>query len=208
MTFLPWPAAWRVGLLAGLALSTACASTAHTDPPQFSLSPDAKVLEPPRVQQDALHECGLVAISALCAYHGVALTEAEHERLVGIAAESNGLSGPALREVLESRGLEVSVFEGELGDGPRGLKHHVDRGRPLLVMTAVDDASRYSLFIGYDPALDSVVLLDPRRGRIVLSTADFERAWEQSRRFTLLALPREGSGEESAVSQASAGSRS
>jgi hypothetical protein len=34
-----------------------------------------------------------------------------------------------------------------------------------------------------------VVLLDPRRGRVVLPQEVFEQAWERSSRFTLLAVP-------------------
>jgi len=141
------------------------------------------------VKQDELYDCGLAAISALCDYHSVQIPEAQRSELVRLAAEEQGLSGAELRSTLEACGLEVFIFSATLDHGPTGLLRQVDEGRPTLVMISVDNSNHYVLFIGYDPEFQSVVLLDPRRGRVVLPMQTFERSWDGARRFTLLAVP-------------------
>lgn len=176
---------WPVRACA-LALALGC-TTPRTAP--TLVSPSAVVLETPLVEQDELYECGLVAVSALCQFWKVALPEEERLALVKTAAESKGLSGAELRDVLERRGLEVYLFQGTLDRGPTGLLHHVERGRPLIVMTVERGDHHYGLFIGFDPDYGNVVLLDPRRGLVALPNATFERLWGAAERFTLLAVP-------------------
>lgn len=174
-----------------LAVAAAAVAACQAGPLRPALvSEHAVILGLPLVQQDALYECGLVSISALCGYHRVALPADEREQLVRMAAEREGLSGAELREVLEPLGLEVHVFPGTLDRSPTGLYHHIDAGRPLLVMTLERwGAPHYSLVCGYDETLGHVYLLDPRRGAVMWPTAAFERIWERAERFTLLAVP-------------------
>jgi len=174
---------------AGVALFLgSCAAPMHADPRVVSSS--ATVLELPVVRQDALYECGLVALSSLCGYYGVELPEETREELVERAATSQGLSGAELRETFESCGMEVYLFRGTLDEGELGLEHHVEQGRPVLVMTSVNDVNHYSLFVGFDHELGNVVLLDPMRGRVVTPAPVFETAWGRAQHFSLLALPR------------------
>jgi len=153
-------------------------------------SPEAVLLPVPVVPQDELWECGLASVSALLAYHGLEMEPAERERLVETARREEGLSGAEIRDALERSGLEVFLFSGTLDRGPAGLYGHVDKGRPPLVMISVDEGRfHYALFTGYDPPADNVILVDPRRGRLVLPSAAFERLWEPADRFTLLCTP-------------------
>jgi len=154
------------------------------------VSSEAVVLELPIVEQDELYECGLAAITALCRYHGMELPPGERALLAATARERAGLSGGELQGALERSGFEVYLFEGTLDRAATGVFAHLDRGRPLLVMTSEDGATRhYELLIGYDPALGNLILFDPRRGRVVLPTTAFETLWARAGRFTLLALP-------------------
>lgn len=154
------------------------------------VSDRAVILTVPMVVQDELYECGLASISALCVYHGVRIPAAQRERLVRLAADERGISGGELREALEACGLEVFVFPGTLDHAVSGLYHHVDRGRPLLVMISVDeDSFHYCLFTGYDPEHDNVFLLDPRRGSLSLPAASFAALWAKCDSFTLLCSP-------------------
>jgi ABC-type bacteriocin/lantibiotic exporter with double-glycine peptidase domain len=184
-----WPSIAGRTRVAALALAAlgACRATAPPPPPQ--LSPGAIVLATPVVEQDELYECGLVAVSALCRFHGVEIPAELRASLVATAAERKGLSGDELRAALAQVGLETFLFPGTLDDSPTGLFHHLAKGRPLIVMTSERESDHYVLFIGHDPAQGLVVLLDPRRGRVVLPHAVFERLWEPAGRFTLLALP-------------------
>lgn len=179
----------RVALVAfGLAVAAGCHG------PQLqptAVSTSAVLLTVPSVAQDELYECGLASISALCLYHGVTIPAEERARLVRLAADEHGISGAELRQALEAAGLEVFVFPGTLDHEVSGLYHHVDAGRPSLVMISVDDTSfHYGLFTGYDPRHDNVFLLDPRRGSLVLPAASFAALWAKCASFTLLATPR------------------
>jgi ABC-type bacteriocin/lantibiotic exporter with double-glycine peptidase domain len=175
----------RVAALA-LVLTAAC----HTRPPL--LTDEAVVLELPLVQQDELWECGLVAITALTGYYDRELPSEERTRLAALAVEREGLSGGELQAALEGLGLEVFVFRGTLADGATGLYGHVDQGRPPIVMISRDGAlHHYCLVLGYDPPAGHVVLLDPRKGRVVLPEEVFTASWKRSNHFTLLAVPLE-----------------
>ena len=167
-----------------LMLLVACAG-----PRVDQLSASATVLPTPLVEQDELNECGLAAISSLCSFYSVSIPEAERKALAQQAEEKQGLSGAELRKTLESLGFEVWIFEGSFDRAPTGVLHHVEQGRPLLVMTSDDGQNHFSLLIGHDPELTNVVLLDPRRGRVLLPDRTFEQQWSAVRRFTLLAVP-------------------
>ncbi|HTE06845.1 MAG TPA: hypothetical protein VK824_11650, partial [Planctomycetota bacterium] len=54
---------------------------------------------------------------------------------------------------------------------------------------SADDVNHYSLLIGHDPERANVVLLDPRRGRVLLPDETFQHLWGAVRHFTLLAVP-------------------
>jgi len=153
------------------------------------LSDSATVLPTPLVEQGELNECGLAALSSLCDYYRVAIPEAERQELARLADEEQGLSGAELRTALQGLGFEVFVFEGTFDQSPTGVLNHIAQGRPLLVMMAHDGANHYSLLIGHDPERGNVVLLDPRRGRVLLPDETFQSLWSAVRHFTLLAVP-------------------
>lgn len=160
------------------------------------LSDDAVVLQLPLVRQDELFECGLVSISALCGYYGVRIPPDLRAELAAVAVEQEGLSGAELRTALETLGMQVFVFPGTLDRTETGLLRQTDRGRPAIVMVSDDgEHHHYCLFLGYDEPRGQIVLLDPRRGRVLLPTEVFARDWGRSRRFTLLSLPLESSAE-------------
>ncbi len=180
--------------LLAICVGTGCQlKRAHAD----LLSPEAVVLDLPLVQQDDLYECGLVSISALCQYYQIRIAADDRQGLVHTARAKRGLSGAELRAVLEKHGMEVFIFPGALDRSPSGLYHHIDHGRPLVVMTEEGrDRFHYSLVLGYDEPLENILLLDPYRGRILLPASVFDRRWAKGERFTLLSVPApKGTGE-------------
>jgi predicted double-glycine peptidase len=190
----PCPARARGGRAARLAALTLLAAlptlgcvSGPTRPETLSAS--ATVLPTPLVAQDELHECGLAAVSSLCAYYQVAIPDSQRKELARVAAQEEGLTGAELRDALQTLGFEVYVFEGTFDRSATGVLGHLDQGRPLLVMTSADEVNHYSLLIGHDPELANVVLLDPRRGRVLLPDETFQRLWGAVRHFTLLAVP-------------------
>jgi ABC-type bacteriocin/lantibiotic exporter with double-glycine peptidase domain len=156
------------------------------------LSSDAKVLDLPFVEQDEMHECGLVSITALCKYWNVDIPPAETDRLARMARERHGLSGSELRSALGDLGFDTFLFRGELDHGTTGLMTHVDAHRPPLVLLSPEpDRRHYVLFMGYDDERREACLLDPVRGRVLVPYETFEKSWSACNHFTLLAVPRE-----------------
>lgn len=168
-----------------LPLAIGCSATER-------LSPAGIELPAPFVEQDELHACGLSAVSALCAYHGIRLPETVRLELARLSRENLGLSAGELRDALEDVGFEVFLFPGTTGGGPTGLPHHIGAGRPVLVLLQEDGSAHYVLVTGHDPQDGRMVLLDPSRGRVVVGLTDFERQWDASQRLALLAVPHRG----------------
>src|SRR5882672_3583105 len=164
-------------------LALACSSTQTK---LEMLSPSAVVLDLPLVEQDELYECGLAAITAECQYYGLELSAEQRRELVQTAADRKGLSGAELRSALEQVGLDVFIFAGARDHSVTGLYTQVDKQRPPLVLLAPEPESHhYCLFLGYDEPRGNVVLLDPRRGKILMDHTTFDRAWAAAEQFTL-----------------------
>ena len=177
-----WPTSLALGIL--LAAGTGCRANLPAPP----LSESAVRLDLPLVKQDALYDCGLASISALCQYWGVEIPAEERGALARTAEVEAGLSGAELCSALERLGLETYLFEGSLDRSATGIYAHIDAGRPPLVMLSADGtAHHYSLVLGYDESRDNLVLLDPLKGEILVPSSIFERNWERCRGFTLLA---------------------
>jgi ABC-type bacteriocin/lantibiotic exporter with double-glycine peptidase domain len=159
-----------------------------TTVPTAPLSESAVRLDLPLVRQDALYDCGLASISALCQYWGIAIPAEEREALARTAADNAGLSGDELRTALEQLGLEVYLFHGGLDRTATGLYGQVDAGRPPLVMLSADGTGHhYGLVLGYDEPRGNVIVLDPMKGEILVPVVVFDRNWARCQRFTLLA---------------------
>jgi len=181
----------RVLALGVLLLAGAGCRTAAI--PSASLSESAVRLDLPLVRQDALYDCGLASISALCQYWGIEIAAEERAALARTAAENAGLSGSELRTALERFGLEVFLFQGSLDRTPTGVYTQIDAARPPLVMLSADGAGHhYGLVLGYDEPRGNLILLDPMKGEILVPVPVFDRNWARCQRFTLLACRREG----------------
>jgi ABC-type bacteriocin/lantibiotic exporter with double-glycine peptidase domain len=180
----------RRRVLAGALVAVALASTGCSSAPARTgpLSEDAVRLDLPLVRQDALYDCGLASLSALCAYWGVELSAEKRAELAETAELESGLSGDEMRAALSELGLDVYLFSGSLDRAVTGLYSHVDAGRPPLVMLSPDARNQhYGLVLGYDETRGALIVLDPSRGEVLTSTAAFERDWARCGNFTLLA---------------------
>jgi ABC-type bacteriocin/lantibiotic exporter with double-glycine peptidase domain len=191
----------RAFAIAALALAgSACRSAAR---PQAPLSESAVRLDLPLVHQDALYDCGLASISALCQYWGVEIPAAERVRLARAAEAQAGLSGSELQSALEQLGFEVFLFEGSLDRAVTGILGNVDAGRPPLVMLSSDGtAHHYGLVLGYDEPRANLILLDPMKGELLVPWSVFERDWARCKRFTLLASRAEAAQVSSRIAHA------
>ena len=156
------------------------------------MSSSAVVLQTPVVEQDEMYDCGLAAISALCGYYRVEIPESQRTELAQLARRHEGLSGTELREALERLGMEVYLFEGRIEEGPTSLRANLLARRPMLVLIDLGGSHHYTLVVGFDPAADSLVMVDPTLGKIVMDTQAFENRWAATRHFSMLAVPRKG----------------
>jgi len=180
----PTKAAFAALVLLAVA-SASCRSAVSRPAP---LADDAVRLDLPLVRQDALYECGLASLSALCRYWGVEVPADERAALARTAANDAGLSGDELRGALERLGFEVFLFQGSLDRTTTGLYPHIDAGRPPLVMLSSDGHARhYELVLGYEASSERLILLDPMHGEVLVPVSLFERDWARCQRFTLLA---------------------
>jgi ABC-type bacteriocin/lantibiotic exporter with double-glycine peptidase domain len=175
-------------VLALLALALGCSACQGVAQPQAPLSESAVRLDLPLVHQDALYDCGLASISALCQYWGVEIPAAQRADLARSAEAQAGLSGSELQAAMEQLGFEVYLFAGSLDRAPTGIFGNIDAGRPLLVMLSPDgSAHHYALVLGYDEPHGNLILLDPMKGQLLVPQPAFERDWARCQRFTLLA---------------------
>lgn len=140
-------------------------------------------LDAPAAQQVRLgvplvrhHDSGLGSAEMLSRYYNAPLAP-RAERLLRLSARAGGVSAYELRAALEASGYHVDVYEGRL----QRLYESLDAGSPVVVLLG----SHYVLVDGYDT--DGVRLLDPQRGTLTASAEDFDKAWRDSRRFTLVA---------------------
>jgi ABC-type bacteriocin/lantibiotic exporter with double-glycine peptidase domain len=176
---------WFACVALSLGGAASCQTTTRHPAP---LSDSAVRLDLPLVRQDALYECGLASISALCQYWGVVIPPEERASLARTAAENEGLSGSELQAALDRVGMESYLFRGALDRSPTGLYRQVDAGRPPLVMLAADESQHhYGLVLGYDEERGNLIVLDPVKGEVLVPAAVFERNWARCERFTLLA---------------------
>ncbi|MHC5021790.1 MAG: cysteine peptidase family C39 domain-containing protein [Planctomycetota bacterium] len=181
--------------LAGAALSVLLGCTAL--PPVESpdahggLSERAVVLDVPLAYQRDRYDCGLGAVSMLFAYHATPAQPELARAFRAAAAAEGGLTGADLRSFVAAHGYEPFLFRGSNeGEGATTLRHHLDRGRPLIVaLNAGGRANHFVLLTGYDPERELVLFHDPKRGGGAYPTWQFERLWKQGKHFTLLAVP-------------------
>jgi ABC-type bacteriocin/lantibiotic exporter with double-glycine peptidase domain len=82
----------------------------------------------------------------------------------------------------------VFAFSAEWSD----LRHHLDRGRPLIVALKTGaDSFHYAVAAGASES--TISLNDPADRKLRLySRADFEKRWAATERWTLLAVPLPG----------------
>ena len=103
------------------------------------------------------------------------------------SAESKGVSGSQMRAYLVSLGYQVVVFKGHWED----IKSHISKGRPLIVGLGNRGAlDHYLVVAGWNDPENVVLVNDPARRKLLkLDRQDFQKAWERTSCWTLLALP-------------------
>jgi predicted double-glycine peptidase len=140
--------------------------------------------------------CGAAAVAMVVQYwarHHPELKDAaiETERINELLpASQRGIRGSVLKDYLGKRGFDAYIFSGELVD----VRQHYSKGRPLIVCLGPQGSRgplHYAVVVGVDEK--SVWLNDSARGKLFEESLDrFDRSWEVSGRWALLAVPRLG----------------
>jgi ABC-type bacteriocin/lantibiotic exporter with double-glycine peptidase domain len=101
--------------------------------------------------------------------------------------ESKGVLGSQMKAYLASIGYQVFVFKGQWED----IKSHISKGRPLIVGLGNRGAlDHYLVVTGWNDPENVVLVNDPARRKLLkLDRKDFQKAWERTSYWTLLALP-------------------
>jgi ABC-type bacteriocin/lantibiotic exporter with double-glycine peptidase domain len=104
------------------------------------------------------------------------------------AKKARGIYAQEMENYLRDAGFEVFTFRGEFSD----LRAQVAKGRPLVAGLKPKGApAHYVVVVGVDPQDAAVLVNDPERGKLVrIERREFEKAWQGTEAWTLLALPR------------------
>jgi ABC-type bacteriocin/lantibiotic exporter with double-glycine peptidase domain len=150
------------------------------------------VLNVPFHKQRSENDCGLAAAAMITSYYHLPIGMRAERALAAQAHTTGGLTGAVLAHALRHAGYFVAIFSGTPGHGVTGIDHHIDRGRPLIVMFRHNKApvGHYVVITGYDPARHLFVVLDPARGRMAATSHGLLTRWDATGRFTLLAVPK------------------
>ena len=103
------------------------------------------------------------------------------------SSESKGVLGSQMKAYLASLGYQVFVFKGRWDD----IESHISKGRPLIAALGNRRAlDHYVVVTGWNDPENVVLVNDPARRKLLkLDRKDFQKAWEQTSCWTLLALP-------------------
>jgi ABC-type bacteriocin/lantibiotic exporter with double-glycine peptidase domain len=102
---------------------------------------------------------------------------------------AHGIYASDLQQYLTANGFATYVVHGDLGL----LAHHVQRGRPLIVALKPTSAQvlHYVVVAGVDASEHAVLVNDPAQRKLLkVDSAAFEKEWQATGNWTLLALPR------------------
>ena len=103
------------------------------------------------------------------------------------SSESKGVLGSQMKAYLASLGYQVFVFKGRWDD----IESHLSKGRPLIAALGNRGAlDHYVVVTGWNDPENVVLINDPARRKLLkLDRKDFQKDWEQTSCWTLLALP-------------------
>lgn len=103
------------------------------------------------------------------------------------AAKPRGIYAVDMERYLRESGFDAYAFRGDWSD----MRSHLAKGRPLIAGLKPKGApAHYVVVVGIDPEDVRVLVNDPERGRLLrVERTEFEKAWQGTRNWTLLAVP-------------------
>jgi len=104
------------------------------------------------------------------------------------AAKRRGIYSSDMERYMRESGFGAFAFRGEWSD----LRAHIAKGRPLIAgLKPKGQPAHYVVIVGIDTENAAVLVNDPERGSMLrIERADFEKGWQGTKNWTLLAVPR------------------
>jgi ABC-type bacteriocin/lantibiotic exporter with double-glycine peptidase domain len=158
------------------------------------------LLDVPFVKQSK-NLCGPACIAMVLQYwgkpgNGEAAGEPERISIQEIAKALDirsglGTLGSQMQRYFSTLDYQSFSFQGEWDD----VANHLAKGRPLIVaLGGRGILGHYVVLVGWNSEERVVLVNDPARRKLLkLDQRRFEKSWEQTSRWTLLALPRNNS---------------
>lgn len=104
--------------------------------------------------------------------------------------QAKGIFATDMEGYFRRNGFRVFAFQGKWED----LKHHLLKGRPLIVALGAErgkEPLHYVVVVGLDWQEHVVLVNDPAQRKLLkIDRSDFEKRWETTSDWTLLAVPR------------------
>jgi ABC-type bacteriocin/lantibiotic exporter with double-glycine peptidase domain len=141
--------------------------------------------------------CGPACISMILQYWGqhasgkaAGMPEGANIQEIAKALDvrgSSGTLGSQMQRYFSMLDYQAFSFQGEWDD----VANHLAKGRPLIIALGGQGAlGHYVVLVGWDPQEQIVLVNDPARRKLLkLDKVSFEKSWERTSRWTLLALP-------------------
>ena len=141
--------------------------------------------------------CGSASISMVIRYweskNGQSdppIANAERIQAALFSPAAGGIPASMMRKYFQEIGYRSFAFQGEWSD----LKHHLEKGRPLIVALRASVAHgplHYVVLVGIDSDRSYVFVNDPAQQKMLrISREGFESEWSATHNWTLLAVPR------------------
>lgn len=110
-----------------------------------------------------------------------------HQKLY--SRKARGILASDMERYLKDSGFRVFAFTGAWSD----LRENLEKGRPLIISVQPGGGKatlHYVVVTGIDWQHDALFVNDPARGKLIrIERAEFERQWEATRNWMLLAVP-------------------
>ena len=165
----------------------------------FGVSPPAIWLDVPFVKQER-NGCGAASIAMVMQYwqeQGASAAEknvdpAQIQRAL-YSRQAHGIYASDLQHYFEEQGFRTFAFRGEW----QQLREHLEKGRPLIVALKPANSAgalHYVVVAGIDSERALVIVNDPAERKLLKrERSSFEREWNGTGHWTMLALPQQGS---------------
>jgi ABC-type bacteriocin/lantibiotic exporter with double-glycine peptidase domain len=152
-------------------------------------------LDVPFIKQ-TVEGCGSASIAMLLQYWSAHGTQIASEREDADAIQKrlysrkgHGIYASDLEKYLRESGFRVFALRGQWGD----LREHLSKGRPLILSIEPGGSHaplHYVVATGIDWQREAVFVNDPARGKLLrIERAEFEKEWQATKNYLLLAVP-------------------